>query len=78
MSKKGTIAMTELKMARELAGLTQTDVAEILKIDRNTVSNHEKGKVMVTIKQVMLYAKLYGVSDYRDLCPTPERAKRSV
>lgn len=76
--KKKTIAMTELKMARINAGLTQAEVGEALGMDKNTVCNHETGRALVNIRQIILYAKLYKVDDYRDLCPNPSRIHKSM
>lgn len=76
MKKKKVIPMNELMLARRNAGLTQKEVGEILKLDSNTVSNHERGTVLVTLAQLAMYAKLYGVDDYRDLCPAPATVRK--
>lgn len=72
MKKKRVIPMYELMLARMNAGLTQKEVAKILHISPNTVSNHECGTVLITLAQLQLYADLYKVEDYRELCPTPK------
>ena len=50
---------------RKERGLTQQQVADILKIDRSNYSKYELGKLEVNINMLRELSKLYGVStDY--------------
>ena len=51
-----------LKAARVNAGLTQTEVAEKLKISRNTLISYEKYKSIPDIDMAQKLAELYGMS----------------
>lgn len=74
--KKKIVPLTELKVARIKAGLSQADVGRMLKVSTQTVSNHETGKGAVTLLQLKVYSDIYGVADYKDLLPTPEELKK--
>ena len=61
MNKTGT----RIKLVRTERGLTQQQVADILKIDRSNYSKYELGKLEVNINMLRELSKLYGVStDY--------------
>ena len=51
-----------LKAARVNAGLTQDEVAKILKKSKNTIVNYENGKSSPGIEIGKALAKLYGLS----------------
>jgi len=51
-----------LREAREMAGLSQGQVARLLSIHRPTVSEIEAGRRRVTAGELANLAKLYGVS----------------
>ena len=51
-----------LKAARVNAGLTQTEVAEKLKISKNTLISYEKYKSIPDIDMAQKLAELYGMS----------------
>ena len=51
-----------LKLAREMAGLTQAQVARVLGWHRPTVSELEAGRRRVSAEEVSVLAKVYGVS----------------
>ena len=45
---------------RQLAGLTQAQVAEILEISNDAVSRMERGKIMPTVARLMQMADIFG------------------
>jgi len=51
-----------LRLARELAGLSQGQVARILGKHRPTISEIEAGRRRVTAEEVMEFARIYAVS----------------
>lgn len=51
-----------LKAARVNVGLTQEDVARILKKSKNTIVNYENGKSSPDIETGKALASLYGLS----------------
>ena len=50
-----------LKLARELAGLSQTQTAKLLNISRPTVSEIEAGRRNVSSAEILQYSELYDV-----------------
>lgn len=50
-----------LKLARELAGLTQAQVAKMLKMHRPTISEIEAGRRNVSAQELSKFAEIYGV-----------------
>ena len=60
-----------LKAARVNKGLTQTDVANQLHINKGTLVNYEKYRTIPDIETAKLMANLYGVS-VNDLIFLPE------
>lgn len=50
-----------LKEARELSGLSQTEAANKLKLQRPAISEIEGGKRKVTAEEIIQFAKLYKV-----------------
>lgn len=52
----------KLNAARVNAGLTQDEVAEKLKISKNTIVNYEKNRTIPNGKTLQSMADLYGVS----------------
>ena len=51
-----------LAAARVNAGLTQEEVAKVLKVSKNTIINWEKYKTEMTLSQAREIEKLYGMS----------------
>jgi transcriptional regulator with XRE-family HTH domain len=51
-----------LKAARVNAGLSQKEVAKILKISNNTVTNWESGKSFPSADKIYELCKLYNIS----------------
>ncbi len=60
-SKKEIIA-NRLSIAREQAGLSQTQVAHIMRMHRPTVSEIEAGRRNVSAEELLEFANLYEVS----------------
>ncbi len=52
-----------LRWAREQAGLTQTQIARILKYHRPTISQIEAGERVVRPDEIARFASLYGVQE---------------
>ena len=46
-----------LRKSRQMAGLEQADVAELLGVSRNTISNYETGKSEPTATTFVLWAE---------------------
>jgi len=59
-SKKALIA-TRLREAREMAGLSQAQVAKLLGLHRPSVSEAEAGKRSVTAEEISKLAEIYDV-----------------
>lgn len=57
-----TVMASRLRLARERAGLTQGQVAKILKMHRPTVSEIEAGRRAVTAEELTQFAKVYSVT----------------
>lgn len=53
---------SRLRLARERAGLSQGQVAKILKMHRPTVSEIEAGRRAVTAEELTQFAKVYSVT----------------
>ena len=60
-AKKSEIA-TRLRMAREAAGLTQAQVAKMLRLHRPAVSEIEAGRRSVSAEELAQLAPIYGVA----------------
>ncbi len=60
-SQRAAIA-SRLRLARERAGLSQGQVAKILKMHRPTVSEIEAGRRAVTAEELTQFAKVYSVA----------------
>lgn len=60
-NKKSAIA-SRLTLARKQAGLTQSQVAEMLGLSRPSVSEFEAGRRNVTASELSSLADIYGVS----------------
>lgn len=50
----------KLKLKRKECGLTQQEVADYLKISRNTLSVYESGKTDIPLTVFIRISKLYG------------------
>lgn len=55
------MAVTTLKILREVKGCKQEDIAAVLGISQNTYSRLERAPKMLTVEQVEKLAKFYGV-----------------
>lgn len=54
-----------LRDLRTYHGITQQEIADLLKMDRSAYSNYETGKTQPSLSSLMLFAQLYGVTaDY--------------
>lgn len=53
---------SRLRAAREQAGLSQGQVARLLKMHRPTISEIEAGRRRITADELTVFAKTYGVS----------------
>lgn len=53
---------TRLRRAREAAGLTQGQVAKMMKVHRPTLSEIEAGRRRVSADELIKLAEIYGVS----------------
>ena len=53
---------SRLRLAREIAGLTQGQVAKALGLHRPTVSEMEAGRRKVSVEELSRLAELYGVN----------------
>ena len=62
MSEPTSTIGERLKSARELAGLSQVQVAELLKIRRPSVSEVESGRRDLSADELRRFADIYGVS----------------
>ena len=51
-----------LRLARESAGLTQGQVARLMRLHRPTISEIEAGRRRVSVEELGELAKIYGVS----------------
>lgn len=51
-----------LAAARVNAGMTQSEVAQIMHVSNKTVGNWETGKVVPGIPEVEMLAKIYNIS----------------
>jgi len=59
---KTTAIATRLRMAREQAGLSQGQVAKMLKMHRPTISEIEAGRRGVGTEELVRFAEMYAVS----------------
>ena len=55
----GGVEMINIKLARIKAGSTQQEVADILKVAKNTVSRWETGDRALTVENLVKLAELY-------------------
>lgn len=62
-----------LRMAREMAGLSQAQVADRLGLHRPSVSEIEAGRRRVSAEELSFLATLFGVSEAWILGSTPEK-----
>lgn len=60
-SKRGLLAL-RLREARKMAGLSQGQVAKLLKFHRPTISEIEAGNRRVTAEELSLFAEMYDVT----------------
>jgi transcriptional regulator with XRE-family HTH domain len=60
-NKSNAIA-ARLKIAREQAGLSQGQVAKLLRLHRPSISEAEAGRRRVTAEELAEFARVYGVS----------------
>lgn len=76
-----------LRVAREQAGLSQGQVARMLKMHRPTISEIEASRRRVTAEEVAIFARIYGVSvewltasgvEEEDIDPRVQLAAREV
>lgn len=60
-SRRGDVG-NRLRTARQMAGLTQGQVARLLGLHRPSVSEAEAGRRRVPVEELAEYARIYGVS----------------
>jgi transcriptional regulator with XRE-family HTH domain len=66
------IAASQLKAARERAGLTQTEAARLLGIDNGTLSRYERGKMQIPAAVLLRANKLSAKAPRHEQAPTAE------
>lgn len=62
MTEDGAGIAARLRLAREQAGLSQTQVANVLGMHRPTISEIEAGRRRVQAEELRRFAELYSVS----------------
>jgi transcriptional regulator with XRE-family HTH domain len=62
MTDPGTALAARLRLAREQAGLSQGQVAKLMRMHRPTVSEIEAGRRRVQVEEIAEFAKLYHVA----------------
>lgn len=67
-----------LRAAREQCGLSQGQVAEMMKLQRPSISEIEAGRRGVSAEELARFSKIYGVSTTWLTNSTPEIADPSV
>jgi len=60
--KKKQIITSRLKLAREIAGLTQNQIAKLLKMNRPTISEIEADRRNVSAQELANFSKIYDVN----------------
>lgn len=70
-SRRGTIA-ARLRAAREMAGLSQGQVAKILGLHRPSISEAEAGRRKVSAEELAEFANIYKVSLSWLACADPD------
>ena len=60
--EKRKVIASRLRLSREMAGLTQSQVAKNLDWHRPTVSEIEAGRRRVSVEELTTLAEMYGVS----------------
>ena len=61
LTDKKSIIATRVKQARELSGLSQAQVAKLLKLHRPSISEIEAGRRNVTADELSKLAEIYSV-----------------
>lgn len=59
---KGSAIGARLRLAREQAGLSQGQVAKMLRLHRPSISEAEAGRRKVSTEELVEFARIYGVS----------------
>ena len=62
IGKKRAAIAARLRLAREMAGLSQSQVAKMLNLHRPSVSESEAGRRGVSAEELARLAEIYGVS----------------
>lgn len=62
LSERREMIAKRLRAARELAGLSQAQAAELLDVHRPTISEMEAGRRRVASEELAQLAEIYGVS----------------
>ncbi|RMT76707.1 PbsX family transcriptional regulator, partial [Pseudomonas savastanoi pv. nerii] len=80
-SKKGSEIMRDfvaarLKLLRTGKGLKQSEVAELIDCEPNTISRYERAETMPNIEDLLRLADLFGVSPMEILPPQDSTAQR--
>jgi len=60
--KKKQITASRLKLAREIAGLTQNQIAKLLKMSRPTISEIEADRRNVSAQELANFSEIYDVN----------------
>lgn len=66
-----------IKERREAAGLSQTNLAEAIKVSRASLANYESGTTSIYISDLYLISDHLG-KDLRDFLPTIDEVKASA
>jgi transcriptional regulator with XRE-family HTH domain len=62
LSSKNSTLADRLRMARDMAGLSQAQVAEMLDLHRPAISEIEAGRRKVSADELTKLSKIYGIS----------------
>jgi|JI10StandDraft_1071094.scaffolds.fasta_scaffold18014_4 transcriptional regulator with XRE-family HTH domain len=74
---KRTVVAERLREARKMAGLSQGQVAKLLKMHRPTISEIEAGNRRVSAEELSRFAELYDVTASWLLAETAEQLETS-
>ena len=72
------IAAENIALKRKTCGLTQSQVAERLGVEKESISRMESGKITLTLDRLQQFAGIFGCSASELLCdPSPESMEQA-